>query len=162
MAGPVFEDDVAEWTTTSGTTRPYVLSGPIPGHVAARQRVENNNWGFWSIKEPGGPRYEWIRGRLVNNTIVVISIIRSSDSGSAISWPETNRRIIRLEGSPAAYITDLQDEMFWSHVDIGINPDMGNLADQVTNTIDMGDWNILGIDDTSTDLVKRIDLGEGI
>lgn len=162
MAGPTFADGVVEWTTTAGTTRPYVLSGTIAGSTRFRDAVTDGDWVFCSVTQDGGPGFEFLQARFTApNQLTPIEVLRSSADGEAVTWPTGGRRFIRLQPASAAYVAGLEDEMFWTTLGLSAASDLGAMGDASSVAIDMGDLSVLGAGVLpAADLRRVIDLGE--
>lgn len=157
----IVADGVSEYSSTTGTTRPYALSGAVAGNSSFAESVGNNDTFNFYIYD--GPRYERGRGQYdaSTNTIATLSLTTTSNGGSPVNWPTSGRRIILLETAASSYLLSIyNDDAFWISLDTALYTDLGRLREVAYKEHDMGTLNGVLTDFNSGD-IYTIDLGRG-
>lgn len=105
MAGPVFADRVAEITSTTGTTRPYVLAGTFEGNATFASKVTDGDWLYYEATD-GSARRECGKATFTAPDLLTpTEYISTSNGGAAVNWAV--RPIIRLVSASADWIAGL-------------------------------------------------------
>lgn len=152
-------DGVAEYTQTSGTTRPYILSGAVAGYLSFAEALSDEDELNFYIFD--GARFERGVGRyrILSATIDTIRLTSSSNFGNPVVWPTSGHRIIRLEVAAASYLLNMQDTL-WRMIDTAVLTDLGTATDQAAVAHDMG--RLSGsLSDIADDTLDSVDLGRG-
>lgn len=163
MPGPVFFENVQEFTTTAGSSRPYYLNGSVSGGSRGLfGTMADGDWAYFSVTD--GVRWETIRGEFhePNRVEIINGVPVAGSSGiDNVDWPTSGQRIISLisagqTADGSVIVSPEEDDFqFWSSVMAGLIFDLGTISETSSQIVDMG--LISGVDDDSASL--DIDLG---
>jgi hypothetical protein len=88
-----FAEHVAEWTRTTGLTRPYVLGGALPNARTFASWALSSDTFLARIDH--SPHWEVIEGELSGGDLLTLSITSSSNGNEPVEWP-TGFHTVRL------------------------------------------------------------------
>lgn len=94
----IYADRVYEWSSTTGTNRPYVLGGAFPGNERFNAVCSNGDEVY--IEATDGVRKEISLSTYSSNTLTPTTYISTSNGGAAVNWPSSIRPLIRLIQQP--------------------------------------------------------------